>query len=130
MGSLAILDQRQPASVASAFDALAWEMELAGARCLLLDDAIGQLLSGLPDEKKAQVLAEMHAVDLLSQQLSAVATFARNLSGQVAQDVAVDVGCALGDITLGAVADRMLSALSGKPQEIFDGDGAGELDLF
>jgi hypothetical protein len=130
MGSLAILEQHQPASVASAFDALAWEMELAGARCVLLDGAIGELLNSLPEEKKAKVLAEMHAVDMLSQQLSAAAMFARKLSDQVVQGVAVDVPCALGDITLGAVADRMLSALSGKPQEVFDGEGAGELDLF
>jgi hypothetical protein len=130
MGSLAVIDQNLPASVASTFDALAWEMELAGARCLLLDDAIGELMSGLEPEKKAKVLEEMHAVDLLSQQLSALSAFARKVGGQVGEEVAVDIGYALSDITLGSVADRMLSALSGKPQEIFDGADAGELDLF
>lgn len=130
MGSSATLDGNTAASVASTFDALAWEMELAGARCVLLDDAIGELMSGLGPEQKVKVLEEMHAVDLLSQQLSALSAFARKVGGQVGQEVAVDIRFALSDITLGAVADRMLSALGGKPQEMFGGDVAGDLDLF
>ena len=130
MGVHTTIEPGLQASVATTFDVLAWEMELAGARCLLLDDAIGELMSGLEPEKKAKVLEEMHAVDLLSQQLSALSSFARRIGGQVGEEVAVDIGYALSDITLGSVADRMLSALSGKPQAIFDGDGAGDLDLF
>jgi hypothetical protein len=116
--------------VASAFNALAWEMDLAGARCTLLDNAIGELVATLPPEHQARAIGEMHAVDLLGQQLTALSSFARKVGGQVSQDVAVDVHFALSDITLSAVADRMLAALAGQPQVIFDADGAGELDLF
>lgn len=119
-----------PASVASAFDALAWEMELAGARCTLLDNAIGELVSTLPLEHQAKAIGEMHAVDLLSQQLTALSSFARKVGGQVSHDVAVDVHFALSDITLSAVADRMLAALGGQSQAVFEAEGAGELDLF
>lgn len=130
MASHVRLEGSLPASVASAFDALAWEMELAGARCTLLDNAIGELVSTLPPEHQARAIGEMHAVDLLSQQLSALSSFARKVGGQVSQDVAVDVHFALSDITLSAVADRMLAALGGKPQQAFEAEGAGELDLF
>jgi hypothetical protein len=128
--SHASLEGGLPASVASAFDALAWEMELAGARCTLLDTAIGELVATLPAELQAKAIGEMHAVDLLSQQLAALSSFARKVGGQVSHDVAVDVHFALSDITLSAVADRMLAALGGKSQNIFEGEAAGELDLF
>lgn len=130
MSSHVRLEGSQPASVASAFDALAWEMELAGARCTLLDNAIGELMAILPPEHQARAIGEMHAVDMLGQQLSALSTFARKVGGQVSEDVAVDVHFALSDITLSAVADRMLAALRGTPQVVFEAEGAGELDLF
>lgn len=130
MASDVRLEGSLPASVASAFDALAWEMDLAGARCTLLDNAIGELVATLPAEHQAKAIGEMHAVDLLSQQLSALSSFARRVGGQVAEDVAVDVHFALSDITLSAVAERMLAALGGKPREAFEAEGAGELDLF
>lgn len=130
MSSHVRLEGRQPATVASAFDALAWEMELAGARCTLLDNAIGELMANLPPEHQARAMGEMHAVDLLGQQLSALSSFARKVGGQVSEDVAVDVHFALSDITLSAVADRMLAALRGDAPEVFEGDGAGDLDLF
>ena len=123
-------EESLPASVSSAFDALAWEMDLAGARCTLLDNAIGELVATLPPEHQARAIEEMHAVDLLSQQLTALSSFARRVGGQVSHDVAVDVHFALSDITLSAVADRMLAALGGKSQDIFEANGAGEIDLF
>lgn len=130
MTSHARLAGSLPASVASAFDALAWEMELAGARCTLLDNAIGELVSTLPPEHQAKAMGEMHAVDMLGQQLSALSSFARRVGGQVSEDVAVDVHFALSDITLSAVAERMLAALSGGVRVAFDAGEAGELDLF
>lgn len=130
MSSHVRLEGSLPASVASAFDALAWEMELAGARCSLLDNAIGELVATLPTEHQAKAIGEMHAVDLLGQQLSALSSFARKVGGQVSHEVAVDVHFALSDITLSAVAERMLAALGGRPPEVFEADGAGELDLF
>jgi hypothetical protein len=40
------------------------------------------------------------------------------------------VHTALGQISLGALADRMSVALGGAEKGVNDGDGAGDLDLF
>jgi hypothetical protein len=118
------------ASVATMFDVLAWEMELAAARCLSLDAIIGQMLRNMPDAHQSEYVESAHTVDLLSQQLTSLSAFARRMSGTVAEDVSASVDHALRDITLGALADRMSVAFGGKERGINERDEAGDLDLF
>lgn len=117
------------ATLASTFDVLAWEMELAGARCIYLDTVIGRLVDVIPEERKSEFLESMHTVDLLSQQLTSLSAFARRMSGEV-PDVSASVHTALSDITLSALADRMSVALGGVDRGINEREGAGDLDLF
>jgi hypothetical protein len=118
------------ASLASTLDVLAWEMELASARCIFLDAAIGQMMDAIPEERRAEFVESMHTVDLLCQQLTSLSAFTRNMSGAVAEDVSAPVQAALGEITLGALADRMSTALGGENRGVEDRDGAGDFDLF
>jgi hypothetical protein len=117
-------------SVANTFDALAWEIELAGARCIYLDSVIGKLLPAIPPEQREQLTEGMQAVDLLSQHLTGLSTFARRMSQCVASDVSAPVEVALADITLGALADRLSTALGGEEKGVNDGEDAGDLELF
>lgn len=118
------------ASVATMLDVLAWEMELAGARCIFLDTIIGRMINSLPEEKQGEFLEGAHTVDLLSQQLTSLSLFARRMSGNVAADFSAKVDSALSDIPLGALADRMSVALGGKERGVNDRENAGNLDLF
>ncbi len=118
------------ASVATMFDVLAWEMELAAARCISLDAIIGEMIKAMPDERQNEFLESAHTVDLLSQQLTSLSAFARRMSGDVESDVSAKVDGALGDITLGALADRMSVAFGGKDRGINEREDAGDLDLF
>lgn len=117
------------ASVATTFDVLAWEMELAGARCMQLDKLIGQLLPDLPPPQRERLLEGLHTVDLLSQHLTNLSAFSRHMGENVPPELMVAVQGALGDITLGALADRMSTSLGGADGEDSDHD-AGDLDLF
>jgi hypothetical protein len=117
-------------TVASTFDALAWEIELAGARCIYLDSIIGKLLPTVPPEQREHLTEGMQAVDLLSQHLTGLSTFARRMSQSVATDIAAPVEIALAEITLGALADRLSTALGGEEKGVNDGDEAGDPDLF
>jgi hypothetical protein len=117
------------ATLADTFDVLSWEMELAAARCIYLDSIVGRMLSAIPDQRKSEFVESMHTVDLLSQQLTSLSAFARRMSGE-APDVSAYVHTALSHITLGALADRMSTALGGVEKGIDDGAGAGDLDLF
>jgi hypothetical protein len=117
-------------SVASTFDALAWEIELAGARCISLDSLIGALLPTMPAEHREQLMESMQAVDLLAQHLTGLSAFARRMSLSVADDVSAPVDIALAEITLGALADRLSSALGGEERGVSDGQDAGDPDLF
>jgi hypothetical protein len=130
MGVHTKLEAGLQASVATTFDVLAWEMELAGARCLMVDAVIGELMRTLPEEQRGRLHEGMHAVDLLTQQLTSLGAFTRKMSASVCADVHAPVDEALRDITLGALADRMITALGGEGRDINDGDGAGDLDLF
>jgi hypothetical protein len=118
------------ASIESALDVIAWEIELAGARCIQLDSIIGEVIEQLPPESQARMLEGLHAVDLLSQHLTGISAFARDFSSAVPEEARANVGEALGKITLGALADRMCAALGGVEKGLSDGDGAGDLDLF
>jgi len=115
--------------VATTFDVLSWEIELAGARCIFLDTLIGKLLTTVPPEHRDQLLEGVQAVDLLSQHLTGLSTFARGLS-QSAPDDRIEVGAALKSVTLGALADRMTTSFGGADAGLGDGDDAGDLDLF
>lgn len=118
------------ASVSGLLGVLAWEIELAGARCLKLDALIGQLMPNLPADQKAQMMEGLHMVDLLGQHLTSLSAFARNMSEQVPEEITAPVEGAIGDMTLGALADRMFTALGGEEKGLNDGDDAGDLDLF
>ena len=121
-------DSALKATIADTLDVLSWEIELAAARSIYLDSVIGQMIGLLPEERKAEFLESMHTVDLLSQQLTGLSAFTRKMSGDV-PDVSAQVHTALGQITLGALADRMCVALGGSEKGLSDGDGAGDLDL-
>ena len=116
--------------VGQAFDVLSWEIELAGARCIFLDTLIGKLLATAAPELREQLLEGVQAVDLLSQHLTGLSSFARQMSH--GQDVVgtLKVTPALQSITLGALADRMTTSFGGVDAGLSDGDDAGELDLF
>jgi hypothetical protein len=130
MSARAFADDSLEASVATTFDVLSFEMELAAARSIMLDAAIGDMMKVIPEDEQDRFVETMHTIDLLSQQLTSLSAFARSMSGNVAEDASARVGPALGDITLSALADRMSAALGGASKGIFDHDQAGDLDLF
>jgi hypothetical protein len=84
----------------------------------------------VPETEQDRFVEAMHTVDLLSQQLTSLSAFARRLSSVVPSESSVAVGEALGDITLGALADRMATALGAAEQGINEREEAGDLDLF
>jgi hypothetical protein len=87
--------------------ALAGELGLAQQQCARLDGALGQLLQAAPADQRGAVMRELHVVDLLNQQIGAVAGFIERLSDGVPHGAVVEVGPALGAITLGEVAQRI-----------------------
>lgn len=117
-------------SLSTTFDVVAWEIELAAARCIFLDSLVGRMLKEMPEKIRESFQEDVHTVDLLCQQLTGLSAFTRQMSGNVAPDVSAYVHTALDVITLGALADRMTVALGGVEKDINDGDGAGDLDLF
>ena len=117
-------------SVAATFDVLAWEIELAGARCIFLDTLIGELMPTVPPEKRDRLMQGMHAVDLLSQHLTSLSAFSRRLSQVAPAQACPGVAQALGDITLGDLADRMWTAFGGAEDASDERAEAGDLDLF
>ena len=124
------LDDALEASVANTFGVLAWEIELAGARCLKLDALVGGLMQKMPADQLEPLVEGMHTIDLLSQHLTSLSAFARNMSDKIPDDVRAPVGDAIGVMTLGALADRISAALGGQEKDLNDGDDAGDLDLF
>ncbi len=105
-------------------------MELAAARCLMLDALIGQIMSRLAPADQAQFRDASHTVDLLSQQLTGLSHFARKMSETVPAEVSAQVDEALRGITLGALADRMTVALGGEEKGVNEREAAGDVDLF
>jgi hypothetical protein len=122
-------DSALKATIANTLEVLGWEIELAAARSIYLDSVVGRMIKLIPDEHKAEFVEGMHTVDLLSQQLTSLSAFTQRMSGDV-PDVHAYVHTALGQISLGALADRMSVALGGAEKGVNDGDGAGDLDLF
>lgn len=117
--------------IAVTLDVLAGEIELAGARCILLDRIIAEVMEGLPDAQRSRLLEGMHAVDLLAQHLTSLSAFARAASLQVPQHLTASVDAGLSEITLGALAERMTAGLGGADEDSRDlpADG-GDVDLF
>src|SRR6516165_9660176 len=92
------------AAMADVLTAVAGELVLAQSQCARLDGALGQLLHAAPADQRGAVMRELHVVDLLNQQIGAVAAFVERLSDGLPQGSLVEVGPALGTITLGEVA--------------------------
>ena len=128
--SLSTVRSLDESRVADVFDLLAWEIELAGARCIMLDSLIGEVMSSLPPNERHKLQRGMHSVDLLAQHLTGLSAFARRLSLDVGPENTAPAAGAVADVSLGALADRMRSALGGQEQGLGDRDEAGEVDLF
>ncbi|HKR88855.1 MAG TPA: hypothetical protein VJS38_11840 [Phenylobacterium sp.] len=94
------------AAMTDVLSAVAGELVLAQTTCARLDGALGQLLDAASADQRGAVMRELHVVDLLNQQIAAVAGFVERISGRL-QDVTVEVADALGAITLGEVAQRI-----------------------
>lgn len=117
-------------TIGGALEALAWEIELAGARCIMLDSLIGDLMPGMTDDGRARLVEGMQAVDLLSQHLTGLSAFLRRLGDGCADAPCPTADAALAEVTLGALADRLRAALGLPEAGVNDGDGAGDFDLF
>ena len=116
------------APVADVLKALAAELTHAQASCARLDGALGKLLDGVPPEQRLSVLQELHAVDLLHQQISAVAGFVSRIEPRPPQGF-LPIAEALEGVTLGEVADRMRETL-GAPSAPAADENDGDCDLF
>ena len=95
------------AAMTDVLSALAGELVLAQSQCARLDGALGELLHAASAEQRGSVMRELHVVDLLNQQIGAMAAFVERLSDGVPPGAIVEVGPALGTITLGEVAQRI-----------------------
>lgn len=128
-GSLAPSTGLSP-SVAVTLDVLAGEIELAGARCIFLDRLMGEVMDRLSEADRERMLQGMHGVDLLAQHLTSLSAFARSMSEVVPADCTAPVGNAISEITLGALAERMVAGLGGDEggDDVVAADG--DVDLF
>ena len=104
------------ASMTDVLSAVAGELGLAQSACLRLDGALGALLSAAPVEQRGTVMQELHAVDLLNQQIAALAGFLHKLSGGLGEAMTVEVGEALSGVTLGEMASRLGRGVGGPAQ--------------
>lgn len=100
-------DLAAPAAMPDVLAAVASELSVAMGQCARLDGALGRLLDAAPAERRGAVLGELHTVDLLSQQIAALAGFVERLALSAPGGLTVDVAPALDTITLGEVADRL-----------------------
>jgi hypothetical protein len=95
------------AAMTDVLSAVAGELAIAQGKVARLDGALGELLHAAPPEQRVAVMRELHVVDLLNQQIGAVAAFVERLSGGLPHGAVVEVREALGIITLGEVAERI-----------------------
>lgn len=89
--------------------ALTAELTVAREACARLDGAMVNVLEGASPEQRGTLLAELHVVDRLNQQLEALHTFLGRVD---CGESLLEIGQALPAITLAEVAERMGSALS------------------
>jgi hypothetical protein len=113
--------------VCEVFDRLSWEIELAAARCLLVDKVVGQMVELLPGDR-AGFLETLHGVDLLHQHLQGLAVFSRTLSQRASKRARVSVVDALDAVTLGSVVERLRASMGAFVDP--DEPAAGDVDLF
>jgi hypothetical protein len=73
-------------------------------------------------------MRELHVVDLLNQQIGAVATFVERLTDRLPEGARVEVGAALGAITLGEVAERIGRGVG--CAGAMDSEAAEDVDFF
>jgi len=104
---MSITDTGAPAAMPDILAAVASELTLALGQCARLDGALGQLLDATPADRRPAVMQELHTVDLLNQQIAAVAGFVDRLREATAREPSIDVAAALETITLGEVAARI-----------------------
>jgi hypothetical protein len=109
---------------------VAGEIELAGARCLFLDSLIGDLMREPSADSHARLHEGLQTVDLLSQHLAGLSTFVRQLSIDTPSGLPAPVSVALGEVTLGALADRLTTSFGWEGGDIDDRADAGDVDLF
>jgi hypothetical protein len=117
-------------SVAVTLDVLAGEIELAGARCIFLDRIIGEVMDSLSGAQRERMLEGLHGVDLLAQHLTSLSAFARTMSATVPSECQAPVDDAISEITLGALAERMVASLGGDDIEEVPLADDGDVDLF
>lgn len=120
--------EQASAAMTDVLSALATELALAQGQCARLDGALGQLLQTASTSDRPAVMRELHVVDLLSQQIGAVASFVDRLAGGVAEDQRVAVAEALDAIMLGEVAERIRLGV-GQPPTVSAGFPE-DLELF
>jgi hypothetical protein len=118
------------AAMTDVLSALAGELALARNQCARLDGALGRLLDAAPAEGRGDVMRELHVVDLLSQQIGAVASFVERLSDGVPHASLVEVGPALGAITVGEVAERIGRGVGCVEPASAASAGADDIDFF
>jgi len=116
------------AAMTDVLSAVAGELALAQGACARLDGALGQLLDSAPADQRGAVMRELHVVDLLNQQIAAVAGFVERISGRLEGHLTIEVGDALGAITLGEVAQRISHGVGHVPPAA--GESAEEVDFF
>jgi hypothetical protein len=113
------------------FGVMAWEIELAGARCIFLDKMIGELMHSVPPSQREKLVEGMHMVDLLAQHLTSLSSFARQVSADLPGGAyRTGVDAALAQITLGDLADRMRTSLGGHEIAGTADVESGDMDLF
>ena len=116
------------AAMTDVLSAVAGELMLAQGTCARLDGALGQLLDAAPADQRGAVMRELHVIDLLNQQIAAVAGFVERLSTGLETGMTIQVGEALGAITLGEVAQRISSGVGHAAPEAADTDD--DVDFF
>lgn len=131
MGAHEQSSTRLEASMGATLDALAWELELAGDKCVQLDTAIGRTMASLPAEHRGLLIDGLHTIDLLSQHLSNLTAFARAISEDAPSTILAPVGRAVGGITLGALSERMAMTFGVEdPSQFADVVESGEVEFF
>ena len=109
-------------------DRLSWEIELAAARCLLIDKVVGEVVENLSFAARAKVLAALQDVDVLHQELQGLAAFSRTLTRGASRRARVSAAEAINAVSLGVLAERLGASMGA----YVDAEGAapGDLDLF
>jgi hypothetical protein len=113
-----------------ALDVLAAEIELASARCITLDRVLGEVMDGLPADRRDRFLREFHGVDMLVQHLAGLSAFARGVGAAAAPSMTVPVDDALSAITLGALAERMAAGMGAANDLRASAPPTGDVDLY